>query len=165
MRVRTVSLLLSFLVFVAFATGCSTSRGVDESAPPTSSSVTKMLASLGEGESGSLRGVSLSAASGGAIDAGTREDELLRSGYRQAQVGVFREINGIETRLMIPMWYGDETTIEAGSLPPASMLEAAEATRTMMGQAYWFGDPVAAVYFHMDEGVLVLDRAVVPMSR
>ena len=103
------------------------------------------------------------------VMAGTPEDDVAKD-HTKAEVGVFETVNGIETRLVIPMWYGDETGFESNGAEPVPMPQAVQAasehtTSTLRSTAVWFGDAVVDVEFHMDSGVLILDRVEAPPIR
>ena len=127
---------------------------------PTVAEVFEGLASLTDGESVYLDGVSITQSQAYGTVVGTQEDELASSGSRRADIGVVETVGGIETTLEFPVWYNDLTTFQVNDGQPVSITSALDDNSVV-----WFGDPVVTVEFHMDDGVLVLDSLVVPVAR
>jgi hypothetical protein len=146
-------------------TACAPDSGVQLPEFTTPAQLSELVASLEDGEAASLDLVSMMKSSGGSIDVGTHEDELFSSGYERADIGAVEWVNGIRTELTVPMWYGPDTTIRIEEHEPEPMLEAVETTVTLGGPYYWSGEPVVSIEFHMEQGALVLDSAVVPATR
>ena len=159
--------LVSVVALCVSASGCTESGNLSGSGMPdrlTPAEATEMLESLSDGQASTLDRVSMSRSLGYATDAGTHEDEIAQSGYRRADVGVIEWVNGIETKLVIPMYYGPETTYQVKGREPMAMLEAVEATPTLSGPFVFFAGPVISIEFHMDDGVLILDDVTVPVT-
>lgn len=161
-RLSTAMLLIATCLIL---TSCASEPQSQLPEFTTPAQLSKLIASMDAGDSASLELVSISESQGGSVDAGTHEYELFSSGYERADIGAREWVNGIPTTLVVPMWYGPDTTIQIKGREPEPMLEAVETTPSLGGPFYWFGDPVVSIEFHMEDEVLVLDSVVVPTTR
>jgi hypothetical protein len=158
MRVSVVALLVLVAVVLP---GCSAPVNTVESTPSAA------LVSLDDQGRGQLQGVSVTPSGPFGLAPGTPEDEAQSQYGNRVEVGIFDSLEGVETKLVVPMWYGGEATYQlttpSGDNPIGDQVPLVEAAADEGGVVWWAG-PNASITYHLEDGFFVLDSLVAPAS-
>ncbi|MDZ4064745.1 MAG: hypothetical protein U1E22_08780 [Coriobacteriia bacterium] len=166
MRLGISSALLAVMLATSLV-GCSAARS-DSSSGPSGAVATETpspvpLDADGKGE---LKGVSVGPSETPLTYApGSPEDRAQERYGHSVDVGVFGSIQGVQTKLVIPMWYGESATYEltapsGGGVisPPTSLVDAAATKDGVV----WWGGSAASIKYHFEDGYFVLDELISP---
>lgn len=156
-RARYLTLLLMpvlCLALVACTPAQSAKNG--ETTPQPTETPSDRLVPLNQDGSGELEGAGIGPYGAYGTTPGTPDDRASQRGERLA-VWVFDSLQGIETHLIVPMYYNESTTYSLRgtdeSVPVTQVIEDKSVV--------WWAAPAADVKFHLEDGVLVLDSIVV----
>jgi hypothetical protein len=167
---RTVRgfLLAGLAVAISMTAGCVRSPQVQETRASSASSIEPTSAvPLDSAGRGKLTGVSVVQSDGYGTGPGTPEARAYdRFDGHRVDVGIFGSIRGVETKLVVPMWYGEHTTYtleregETTSLVEAAKLRGGFRAVADPGSVVWWSGPGCAVTYHFEDGCFVLDSLV-----
>ena len=156
-RARDLSLVLMSLLCLALV-ACTPAQSAEnvETTPQTNQTPSDKLVPLNQDGSGELEGVGIGPYGAYGTTPGTPDDKASQRGQRLA-VWVFDSLRGIETHLIVPMYYDDSTTYSFRgtdeSVPVTQVIEDKSVV--------WWAAPAADVKFHLEDGVMILDTIVV----
>lgn len=148
-------------VSVLALAGCAdSSQSLDLSTVSGGGTASEALVEFDKDGLGSLNGVTIVPSAAYASEVGSKEDLAAQTNVDRVEVGIPDTLHGIDTQLIVPMWYDEQTVYQ---IADAKGLPLSEVVAD--GSVVWRGDPVARVDFHRGDGVIVLDRIWVPRSR
>jgi len=159
-RTKTIAVLFATFALAAAVAGCSTARP-SVSAAGSASSAMDQLVPVDSAGVGQLAGVSVGPSHAPIVARDGSPEQLVQKRYvGQVDIGVFESTRGVQTKLVVPMWYGKQTaySVAGGKSVP---LAAAVADKTVI----WWGSGSARVRYHLENGAFVLDTLDVDMMR
>jgi len=159
-------LFVLFAVLPILASGCASQPAAPSATRTRASAATtatpsSRLVPINANGRGELKGVSVGPSRGFGFAPGTPSDRAYKRYGHRADVGVFDSVRGIETELLVPMWYGKATTYSVVGQSKTVPLERAVADKSVT----WWGSPGASVRYHLEDGYFVLDHMTVAQSR
>lgn len=146
---------LALFGVVASLSACTASpvSGSGTSKAGTRASLSSQLVPFDSKGRGRLDGVSVVRSGSLALAVGTPDDRAFLRHMTRVDVGVFDSVQGIQTKLVVPIWYGNATVYyEPGA--PAVPLVKAVADKSVT----WWSSAGANVEYHLQDGIIVLDR-------